>query len=118
MCKKLIASFVAVALCPMAGPSIDAQELTGYHEAANIEGNALLYDVDYLFQPDFFENDSDVYSINDGRGFAYRLAQSREGASLGLFVKNSASESFDITGAELNAIAPAAGIQLTFDLSL
>ncbi|GJL84528.1 MAG: hypothetical protein DHS20C02_03030 [Micavibrio sp.] len=117
MCKKLIASVVAIVLCPMAGPSIDAQELTGYAQEAKIEGYSLFYDFDYFFQPDF-SNESAVYSIEDGKGFAYRLAQSREGATLGLFVKNSASESYDITGTELNAIAPAAGIQLTFDLSL
>lgn len=118
MCKKLIASFVAVALCPMVGPSIGAQELTGYHAAVSAENYSLLQVENYFDSPDFSQAEDGLYSIEDGKGFAYTLAEMPKGASLGLFVKNSAQEDFDITGEELNAIAPAAGVRLTFDLSL
>ncbi|HBR68594.1 MAG TPA: hypothetical protein DEA55_04370 [Rhodospirillaceae bacterium] len=99
--KLLIAAFAAAAV--MAASSLQAQELTGYNESHA-----------------FYQEEAPIQSIQDGQGLAYRLAKSSDGAKLNLFVKADKSEHAidDISADELNAIAPAAGVQLTFDFSL
>ena len=98
--KLMIAGFAALPV--LVSPALQAEELSRYDTTYNVH------------------SDSDLYSIEEGQGFAYKITQSQEGASLGLFVKKTASESrlSDVTAQELNTIAPAAGIQLTIDFSL
>ncbi len=99
--KLLIAAFAAAVM--MAAPSLQAEELTGYNESHA-----------------YYQTEALIQSIQDGQGLAYRLAKSSDGARLNLFVKADKSEHalYDPSGEELNAIAPAAGVQLTFDFSL
>lgn len=99
--KVLLAAFAAAVV--MAASSPEAQELTGYNESHA-----------------YYQEEAPIQSLQDGQGLAYRLAKSSEGAKLNLFVKADKSEHAmdDISADELNAITPAAGVQLTFDFSL
>lgn len=66
-----------------------------------------------------YQAEESAMSVENGQvNFALPVEGLQDTAELSFFVKSKASEraNFDLTADELNRIAPAAGIQLKFDL--